>query len=391
MYAYSHRLSWSLLSNSFSDRVEAKRRAGIQLLDLTRSNPTEVLRDYPHAAISDAYGKVNDFCYTPEAAGKREAREVVGSYYEQRGVTVSPNRLFLTASTSEAYALFFKLFCDPGDEILAPIPSYPLFEYLAALESVRIIPYQLRYDGSWHIDFHHLRNQISPRTRAIAIVNPNNPTGSLLKNVEASELLHIAQAHHLPIISDEVFFDYTLVPNTNTTRTLAAQNSVLAFSLNGLSKAAGMPQMKLGWIAMSGPAPEMDIAGRNLELLLDTYLSVGTPVQGALPQLLKIGDGIRSQLVQRIRQNFVNLQQLLKNTAATCLHIEAGWSAIVRLPNIFSEDHWTARILEEYGVIVQPGYFFDMPHESYIVVSLITPEDEFDAGINAIRLLLAQI
>lgn len=361
------------------------------MLDLTRSNPTEVLPDYPHAAIRDAYGEVSDFCYAPDAAGKRDAREAIGSYYEQRGVAVPPGRLFLTASTSEAYALLFKLFCNPGDEILAPIPSYPLFEYLAALESVRIIPYQLRYDGSWHIDFHHLRSQISPRTRAIVIVNPNNPTGSLLKNFEASELSHIAQAHHLPIISDEVFFDYALISTTNATPTLAAQNSILSFSLNGLSKTAGMPQMKLGWIAMSGPAPEMDMARRNLELLLDTYLSVGTPVQSALPQLLKLGDGIRSQLIQRIKRNFANLKRLFNNTTATCLHTEAGWSAIVRLPNIFSEDAWTARILEECDAIVQPGYFFDMSHEAYMVVSLITPEDEFEAGVNKIRLLLGRI
>ncbi len=382
---YSQRLSWSLPSNPFSNRIEAKRRAGIRLLDLTRSNPTEVLRNYPHSAIRNAYGTISDFSYTPDAAGKREARETISRYYEKRGVSVSPDQLFLTASTSEAYALLFKLFCNPGDEILAPIPSYPLFEYLAALESVRIVPYQLRYDGSWHIDSHHLRSQISSHTRAIVVVNPNNPTGSLLKNFEASELSHIAHTHHLPIISDEVFFDYALLPTANVTSTLAAQSSVLAFSLNGLSKTAGMPQMKLGWIAMSGPIPEMSVAKRNLELLLDTYLSVGIPVQIALPELLKVGNGVRAQLLQRIRHNFATLKNLLDNTTATCLHTEAGWSAIVRLTNIFSEEAWTTRLLEECNVIVQPGYFFDMPQEAYIVISLITPEDEFETGVSKIR------
>ncbi len=220
------------------------------LLDLTRSNPTEVLTGYPHQAIREAYGNICDFGYTPEPAGKRNAREAIQGYYQQSGVDVPVDHLFLTASSSESYGLLFKLLCNPGDEILAPVPSYPLFEYLAALESVRIVPYHLRYDGSWHIDFHHLRSQISPRTRAIVIVNPNNPTGSLLKSLESDELFHVAQKNRLPIISDEVFFDYPLLSSQNAVSTLAAQDSILAFSLNGLSKAAGMPQMKLGWIAV---------------------------------------------------------------------------------------------------------------------------------------------
>lgn len=391
MYFYSQRLSWSAPSNSFSSRVQAKRRAGVPLIDLTRSNPTEVLSAYPRAAIRDAYARIDDFSYVPDPSGKQEAREAISRYYEQRGIVVAPDRLLLTASTSEAYSLLFKLLCNPGDEVLAPIPSYPLFEYLAALESVRIVPYQLRYDGSWHVDFHHLRSQISSRTRAIVIVNPNNPTGSFLKSFEAIELFRIAQDHHLPLVSDEVFFDYALRPLANAVSTLTAQDSVLAFSLNGLSKTAGMPQMKLGWIATSGPASEVDAATSHLELLLDTYLSVGTPVQNALPELLEIGSGVRRQLLERTKQNFANLKRLLNNCPATCLHTEAGWSAIVRLPNLVSEEAWTARFLEECTVVVQPGYFFDMPSEAYIVVSLITPECEFQDGMERIQRLVAQV
>jgi hypothetical protein len=389
--AYSQRLSWSVPSNNFSNRVEANRRAGATLLDLTRSNPSEVLAGYPHSAIREAYSKISDFRYTPEAAGRIDARAAIREYYRQRGIEVSLDRLFLTASSSEAYALLFKLFCNPGDEILTPVPSYPLFDYLAALECVRIVPYHLRYDGSWHIDFHHLCNQISSRARAIVTVNPNNPTGSLLKDPEAQELYRIARSYRLPIISDEVFFDYPLLSRGNAVPSLAAQDSVLAFSLNGLSKAAAMPQMKLGWIALSGPASEVAIAGRNLELLLDTYLSVGTPVQKALPQLLEIGEGLQEQLLRRIRLNAVMLRQLVHNSAATCLHVEAGWSAIVRLPNIFSEEEWTTRFLEECSVIVQPGYFFDMPEEPYVVLSLITPEEEFTKGVNRMVHLLSEI
>lgn len=390
MYSYSQRLSWSLPSNTFSELVAAKRSAGALLLDLTRSNPTEVLADYPHAAISRAYGDIANFRYAPDPAGKWQARETVCRYYEQRGVSLSPNQIVLTASTSEAYALLFKLFCNPGDEILAPVPSYPLFEFLAALESVRIVPYRLCYDGSWHFDFHHLEGQISPRTKGIVIVNPNNPTGSLLKSFEAAELSRIAQKYRLPIISDEVFFDYSILSTTDTVPTLAAQSHELTFSLNGLSKTAGMPQMKLGWIAISGPPAEVETARQNLDLVLDTYLSVGTPVQAALPRLFEIGGSIRDQLLRRIRQNHAKLLELLGNTSATCLRTEAGWTAIVQLPNIMSEDAWTTRLLEERNVIVQPGYFFDMPQEPYIVLSLITSEDEFETGIRRISMFLAQ-
>jgi alanine-synthesizing transaminase len=385
---YSHRLRWSTSPNKIHELVQAKRGEGARLLDLTQTNPTKVLPDYPHAAISRAYGGVSDFTYQPEPAGTWNAREAVSSYYHQRGFAIPPDRLILTASTSEAYGLLFKLLCDAGDEVLVPVPSYPLFEYLAALEGVRLVPYRLSYDGSWHIDFSYLRKQISPRTKAIVVVTPNNPTGSVLKSYEGSELLRIAGERQLPIISDEVFTDYRLRAIQHPAPTLSVQSSVLTFSLNGLSKAAGMPQMKLGWIALGGPADEVKRARDRLEFLLDTYLSVGTPVQSALPQLLEIGAGIREQIGQRVNQNLTKLGQLLQGSPAHCLDTEAGWSAIVRLPNVCTEDDWTARLVEEGNVIVQPGYFFDMEHEAYIVVSLITPPDQFEEGASKIRNLV---
>ncbi|HSU32495.1 MAG TPA: pyridoxal phosphate-dependent aminotransferase [Bryobacteraceae bacterium] len=385
---YSHRLSWSTAPNNIHDLVRRKRRAGIRLLDLTQSNPTRVLPDYPHAAISRAYGAVSDFTYQPDPAGTWEAREAVSGYYGQRDFAVPPDRLVLTASTSEAYALLFKLLCDAGDEVLVPVPSYPLFEYLAALEGVRVVPYRLCYDGSWHIDFTHLRDQISPRAKAIVIVTPNNPTGSVLKTFEARELLRIGEERHLPIISDEVFMDYPLRKLPHAAPTLAAQSSVLTFALNGLSKAAGMPQMKLGWVVLGGPADEIKCARENLELLLDTYLSVGTPAQNALPDLLKIGAGIRAQIVRQVKQNLATLGKALDGSPAHCLETEAGWSAIVRLPSVRTEDNWTARLVEEGNTIVQPGYFFDMEQEAYIVVSLITPADEFEEGASKMRSLV---
>lgn len=391
MYSYSERLSWSLASNSFSRLVEQKRATGVPLIDLTVSNPTEALRDYPHSAIGRAYANVKHFTYRPDSLGTRESRVAVARYYERRKISVSPDQILLTASTSEAYSLLFKLFCNSGDEILAPLPSYPLFEYLAALEVARIVPYQLMYDGSWHIDFASLRQQISPRTRALVVVNPNNPTGSFLKKSGAETLLDLAQQHKLPIISDEVFMDYSFGAGADRVKTLIGHNSVLSFSLNGLSKAAGMPQMKLAWIALNGPEQESKIARERLELLLDTYLSVGTPVQCALPELLDIGEGIQEQIRLRAAQNLNALTTLLDGSPACSLHCEGGWSAIIQVPRSLSEEEWITRLLSEQNVLVQPGYFFDMASEAYVIVSLITPPDEFIEGIRRLRHLAESV
>jgi alanine-synthesizing transaminase len=392
LYSYSQRLSWSLPLNSFSRLVEQRRKAGVPLIDLTVSNPTEVFGDYPHSAIGRAYANVKDFVYRPDPLGARESRVAVAGYYKRRNLSISPAQILLTASTSEAYSLLFKLLCDPSDEILAPFPSYPLFEYLAALESVRIVPYGLVYDGSWYIDLASLRQQISPRTRALVVVNPNNPTGSFLKRFECEALLGLAQQHDLPIISDEVFMDYSFGASANLVKTLTGHDSVLSFSLNGLSKAAGMPQMKLAWIALNGPERERETAQERLELLLDTYLSVGTPVQCALPELLDIGEGIQEQIRARTAQNLKALSVLLEeDSAACCLHCEGGWSAIIQLSRSFSEEEWITRLLGEQNVVVQPGYFFDMTSEAYIVVSLITAPDEFLEGIRRVRQLASSV
>lgn len=354
------------------------------MLDLTISNPTEVLSGYPHHRIASVYGALHDFTYRPCPAGDPRARRAIAEYYGARAIDISPERLLLTASTSEAYALLFKLFCDPGDEVAAPLPSYPLFEYLAAFESVRIAPYRLRYDGSWFVDMASLRQSISPRTRALIVVNPNNPTGSFLKHNEAEELLRIAVEHALPIISDEVFMDYAAAAHSQRVRTLIGDGPALTFSLNGLSKAAGMPQMKLAWIALSGPEAACTAARQRLELLADAYLSVAAPVQLALPCLLEIGAGVQEEIANRIAQNLATMESALADTPAHPLHVEGGWSAIIQLPRTRAEEDWTACLLEERDVIVQPGYFFDMEAEPYIVVSLLTAPDIFSEGIRRI-------
>jgi alanine-synthesizing transaminase len=380
LYRYSNRLSWPS-PNAFSRLLQQKRQAGAKLLDLTAWNPTDAFEDYPHHRIAGAYRAVQDFSYRPNPSGYAAARRAIAGYYAAQKISISPDQLLLTASTSEAYALLFKLFCDPGDEVLAPLPSYPLFEYLAALESVRIIPYRLRYDGSWFIDIASLRKGVSLRTRALIIVNPNNPTGSFLKQHEAEEIFCLANDHDLPVISDEVFMDYSLGAYSGRVHTLIGAGSILSFSLNGLSKGAGMPQMKLAWIALSGPEPACESARQRLELISDTYLSVGSPVQCALPELLRIGADMQCLIKQRLTRNLAALNARLANQPAHCLHVEGGWSAIVQLPRTSTEEIWIARLLEEQSVIVQPGYFFDMDSEAYVVLSLLTPPETFDEGV----------
>lgn len=378
---YSRRLSWSSPLNSYSSHVADLRRSGASLLDVTSSNPTTAGFDYPHVQIAAAFQGIASFKYDPDPFGEISAREAVRRYYLERHLDVRCDRIVLTASTSEAYAQLFKLLCDPDDEVLVPLPSYPLFEYLASLESVRVVPYWLRYDGSWHIDFEVLTARITECTKGIVVVNPNNPTGSFLKEDETDRLFEIAKRHGLALIADEVFFDYALSEKAGRTRTFVDRLDALSFSLNGLSKAAGMPQIKLGWMVINGPAVEQDAARERLELILDTYLSVNTPAQRALPNLLKIGADLQRQIQGRIQYNYQTILKGLAGSAAHTLHTEGGWCVIVQLPRTRSEEEWLRFLLTKERIVVQPGYFFDMPSEPYVVLSLLTPPDIFEQGV----------
>ena len=381
MYPYSQRLPWSLALNPLSRLLEEKRKLGSVLLDLTSSNPTSASPFYPHGEIRASLAVLQNFSYRPDPLGLEEARAAIERYYADQGYSLPISRIALTASTSEAYSLLFKLFCDPGDEVLVPVPSYPLFEYLAALESVKTMPYPLRYDGSWHIDFPALRERISSRSRLIVIVNPNNPTGSFLKNCEWEMLSAVARENGLPILSDEVFMSYEFGNGRERVRTLVEKNDVLSFSLNGLSKASGMPQMKLAWIAINGPADQRHLARERLELILDTYLSVNTPVQMALPALLRTGSRIRDRLQSNAMANLGEAQRLLKDSPVHALHTEGGWSLILQLPQTRREEEWIAGLLEEENVILQPGFFFDMPSGAFAVASLVVDGADFREGI----------
>jgi len=362
---FSSRLDWNLQTNRLSALLKTKPR----ILDLTESNPTRAGFEYPREEILKALADPRALRYDPEPRGLLSAREAVASYYGD----VPASRILLTASTSEAYAYLFKLLCDPGDEVLSPRPSYPLFEFLAGLESVRIVQYPLRYDGVWHIDFEALEHSVTPRTRAIVVVNPNNPTGSFLKREEWSRL----QRFGIPILSDEVFSDYAFAPDSSRISTLTKAPEAPTFSMSGLSKIAGLPQMKLGWIVASGPGHEAAL--ERLELIADTYLSVATPVQLALPRLLEASAAVRAQILGRTRANLALLRQL-----TVPLRVEGGWNAIVQMPRTRSEEEWAVTLLERRDVLVQPGFYFDFESEPFLVLSLLTQPDIFAAGLEEI-------
>jgi aspartate/methionine/tyrosine aminotransferase len=378
---FSSRLHWDSNPNPISELLNRKRQEGAQILDLTESNPTRAGFQYPAEAILSAFTDPRALVYEPDPRGLRSARELVSRYYADRGVETSVDRILLTASTSEAYSFLFKLLCDPGDEILVPRPSYPLFEFLAAMESVKIRQYPLRYDGTWHIDFDSLDRLTSPRAKAIVVVNPNNPTGSYLKTEEWQRLQDFAAERGLAILSDEVFSDFGFGSDATRVPTLASGSpKVLTFSMSGLSKIAGLPQMKLGWIIAAGPRADEAIAG--LEWIADTYLSVATPVQYALPELLKAGTSVRSQMKERTSANLRVLEHALGEASpAHILAIEGGWYATLQVPRTRTEEQWTLDLLNKHGVLVQPGFFYDFESEAYLILSLLTAPGVFLEGV----------
>jgi aspartate/methionine/tyrosine aminotransferase len=294
---------------------------------------------------------------------------------------VDSDRIFITSSTSESYSYLFKLLADPGDEVLVPRPSYPLFEFLATLESLVVRQYSLVYHEGWFIDFESLRASITPRTRVIVLVNPNNPTGSFLKRDELPRLVELCARHQLAILSDEVFSDYRFGDDPSLVPTLSGIADVPVFALSGFSKLLGLPQMKLGWMVLGGPAELRAAAFERLELISDTYLSTGTPIQQAAPRLLKLRDPFQRQLSGRLRANLELLRKRTAGTSCDVLRIEGGWYATVAVPRTHSEEEWTLELLERDGVLVQPGYFFDFEAEAFLVISLLTRETVFAEGI----------
>ena len=379
---YSSRLKWDLRPNPLSVLLAEKRRSSEAILDLTESNPTRAGIAYPDRAIMESLTDPVSLRYEPSPEGLLSARQAVATYYADRCVLVDPSQILLTASTSEAYSYLFKLLTNPGDEVLVPRPSYPLYEFLAGLEFVNIRQYPLRYDGVWHIDFDALEKAVTPRAKAIVVVNPNNPTGSFLKRGEAERLQELAARHGLAILSDEVFSDYAFSDDPSRMRTLYGADLALTFCMSGLSKIAGLPQMKLGWIAASGPGS--GTALERLHWIADTYLSVATPIQVALPRILELSSGIRSQIQNRTTANLAVLREETAGSPASVLHVEGGWYAILQVPSTRSEEEWSTGLLRACNVLVQPGFFYDFESEAFLVLSLLTEPAAFAEGVHRI-------
>jgi aspartate/methionine/tyrosine aminotransferase len=381
---FSSRFHWDLRPNRVTRLLQAKRRDGARIFDLTESNPTHAALEYP-PEIVHAFEDPRVLVYEPAPAGSPEAREAVARYYGARGVKVETPRILLTASTSEAYAYLFKLLTDPGDQVLVPRPSYPLFEFLATMESVEVRQYPLAYHGEWGIDIEALAASVTERTRAVVLVNPNNPTGSYVKRAELKALVGLCAARGIALISDEVFSDYPLAPDADRVSTLAGVEDCLAFSMSGLSKILGLPQMKLGWIVVSGPASLRREATEKLEWIADTYLSVSTPVQCAAARLLSAGQAVQEQIRQRTAANLSVARETLAGSAANILAVEGGWYITVQVPRVRSEEEWTLELLDRRDVLVQPGFFYDFETEAFLIVSLLTAPGIFREGISRLR------
>jgi len=379
---FSSRVPDALEPNRLTQTVRRLRANGTPLIDLTVTNPTVTGIEYP-SSILEALADSRSLRYEPAALGLTEARTAVACDYGRLGIKVAPEQVVLTASTSEAYSILFKLLCAPaGDSVMLPRPSYPLFEHLTGLDGVCSLPYRLEFHGRWAIDFDTLDAGWTDTVRAILAVSPNNPTGSILTGPELRGLVERCAARDSALILDEVFVDYPISANAPAP---AVPRECLTFRLGGLSKSAGLPQVKLGWIVVHGPDRLVQSALDRLEFVCDTYLSVSTPVQHAAPALLSGGAEVRSRILDRIRANDRALRRLA--TAFPSIEVlpcEAGWSAVLRVPSTRTEEDLAIALLETAGVVVHPGFFFDFAHEAFLVVSLLPETGVFTEGIRRV-------
>ena len=367
---FSSRLPDQFTPNALSAAIAERRRAGALLRDLTTSNPTRVGVAYPDDLLAQL-ASPDGLKYAPDAFGMRSAREAVASTLRSAAGPIDPEQIILTASTSEAYSVLFKLLCSPGDEVLVPQPSYPLFDWLTRLDDVRGVAYRLERHGGWSIDRASVEHAMSTRTRAVLVVSPNNPTGSRLRADDHEWLVALAQQHNLALISDEVFIDYPLEPLPDAS-TLLNESRALTFTLGGLSKSVGLPQIKVGWTVASGPATLLQPALERLEVICDTYLSVSTPAQVALPDLLSRGVIVRERIQARLLENLTLVRAAAAAVPGVTMVVpEGGWSIVLQVPATIGEEALVRQLLEDDGVIVHPGYFFDLDRGDHLVISLL--------------------
>ncbi len=382
--SFARRTAWDLTSSETARALDEARAAGQAICNLTASNPTVAGFEYNEAAIITALSVPAVFDYDPDPRGILQAREAVCAYYGDHSAPMQPNQLTLTTSTSEAYSYLFRLLCNPHDEVLIAQPSYPLFDFLAQICDVRLNPYPLFYDHGWHIDFAALRQQITPRTRAIAIVHPNNPTGHFTSNAERVQLEALCAEHGLALIVDEVFLDYPLT-NEISQSFATGDHPALTFVLSGLSKICGLPQMKAAWIAAFGPDREVATALDRIEVIADTYLSMNAPIQHAMGPWLATRGHIQNQIRSRCRANLETLDTLLsRQRLVTRLRVDAGWYAILRVPALMDDEDLAALLIREHEVAVHPGRFFAFPESGWLVASLLSPRRCFLRGTESI-------
>jgi len=385
---FSDRTNWKLTRNRLTEALDEVRSSGARVLDLTVSNPTRAGLLYDEPRILQSLSSPQAMDYDPQPTGLPSARAAVGVYYETaHGICLNPERLILTTSTSEGYSFVFRLLCNPGDDLLVPKPSYPLFEFLADLQDVNLVPYPLIYDHGWPMDFPSVQKVVTKRTRGVVVVHPNNPTGSYVHPHERESLNHFCREHELALIADEVFLDYA--HDSVGRRSFASNQDVLTFTLSGVSKISALPQMKVAWIATSGPAAEVEAAQARLEVIADTYLSMNAPIQWATPVLLDQRKSIQRQLLDRVLGNLAELdRRLARQQACQRLHVEGGWYAVLRVPVTQTDEDLVVDLLRQKSVLVHPGHFYDFPSDGYLVLSLIGPGAEFAEAIDRVLELL---
>ena len=373
---FSRRTNWNTQESELARAHRLRTQAGLPIADLTASNPTRCGFAYAPELLQ-ALSRPQALDYDPQPRGILRAREAVRGYYAGHGVALSPEQIVLTTSTSEAYSYLFRLLCDPGSEILIGQPGYPLFDFLAKLDDVALKAAPLVYDRGWQIDPEGLRRAITPQTRAIVLVHPNNPTGHFTKPWEAEAVARLCREFDLSLIVDEVFLDYAFAGSASSFA--AGLEGLPVFVVSGLSKIAGLPQMKAAWIAVTGP-DAVAVLDR-LEVIADTFLSINAPVQCALPAWLEGREAIQRQIRERVAANLAELdRQLAQLPALSRLELEGGWYAVVRIPAL-QPDEQTVLALLERGVWLHPGYFFGMAESGWLVISLLGPVEEFSAGV----------
>jgi len=397
---FAKRTNWNLAPNRLSEALAAHRAAGKPLLDLTVSNPTQCGFQYDGPAILESLSNPTALVYEPNPKGLESARRAVAGYYAARRDDVSVEDILLTTSTSEAYSYVFRTLCNPGDELLIPQPGYPLLDFLADIQDVRLVRYPLVYftgdreavnfmgdpdpvgvnDHGWRIDFRSLEQAITPRTRGVVVVHPNNPAGNFAKAPEMAKLNDICSAREIAIIADEVFLDFSLEENPRAS--FATNAGALTFTMSGLSKNCGLPQMKAAWLVVSGPPHWKREALARLEVIADTYLSLNTPVQLAIPVLLEQRHAFQKQLMSRVRRNLTELdRQMAGQNVCTRLAVEGGWYAVLRVPATRPDEDLAMDLLSKKGLYLHPGHFYDFPSDGNLIVSLITKEAIFSQAI----------